>query len=437
MSNGLKSQIKIIDFPSKSKNDDSDRKSGINRNKEGSVRKINSKVYVDFVYIGERVRESSNLPWNESNAKHVRDQLDEVTVAIKSGTFKFAEVFPNSRKKDYFAKKERLLFGGNLTPDQVLFKEYAQAWYDLLKDSGRVAERTLWGYKSYINIYLVPYFGEMSFADLNKSTFDRFVSWAKKQQYRKKAIGNETINKIFVPLKMICKDAAIEYGWNSFYNPFFGFKRLPQADAYEKIFPFSLAEQNKLISNLPNHWRPYFLFAFSSGLRQGEQIAIRLADIDWTKRTIKISRAATRDENGKFKIGRTKNRHSRRTIKLLPVMYDALVAQKKIYDKFKGEYFFCSPQGKRIDPNHLRRRVWMPILEKAEILYREMKQTRHSFATQALSCGENPLWIAKVMGHRDTDMIIRVYGKYIENAGRHEDGANFNGLYNVMMSKEK
>ena len=139
-------------------------------------------------------------------------------MAIKSGSFKFAEIFPNSRKKDYLTEKERLLFGGNLTPNQVLFKGYALAWYDLLKDSGRVAKRTLCGYKSYIDIYLVPYFGEMSFVDLNKSTFDRFVSWAKKQQYRKKPIGNETINKIFVPLKMICKDAAIKYGWSSSYK---------------------------------------------------------------------------------------------------------------------------------------------------------------------------------------------------------------------------
>jgi integrase len=437
MSNGLKSKTKIIAFPPRPKVDESGRKSGINKNREGSVRKVNGKVYVDFVYLGERVRENSNLPWNDSNAKHVRDQLDKIIVKIKSGSFKFAEVFPGSRKKDYFTEKERLMFGGNLTPTQVQFKNYAQVWYDLLRDSGRVVERTLWGYKSYIDNYLVPYFGEMSFSELNKSTFDRFVSWAKKQQYRKKPIGNETVNKIFVPLKMICKNAAIEYGWSSSYNPFFGFKRLPQADAYEKIFPFSLVEQNHLISHLPDHWRPYFLFAFTSGLRLGEQIAIRPTDINWAKKTLKISRAATRDENGKFMIGRTKNRHSRRTINLLPVMNEPLVAQKKIYDRFKGKYFFCTSTGNRIDSDHLRRRVWMPTIKKSGLKYREMKQTRHSFATNALSCGENPLWIAKVMGHRDTDMIIRVYGKYIENAGKHEDGAKFDGIYKGIMSKEK
>jgi len=60
-----------------------------------------------------------------------------------------------------------------------------------------------------------------------------------------------------------------------------------------------------------------------------------------------------------------------------------------------------------------------------------MKQTRHSFATVALSCGESPLWIAKVMGHRNTEMVIKVYSKYIENAAGFSDGAAFNEVTQV------
>jgi integrase len=77
----------------------------------------------------------------------------------------------------------------------------------------------------------------------------------------------------------------------------------------------------------------------------------------------------------------------------------------------------------------LRRRVWIPTLAKAGVPYREMKQTRHSFATNALSCLENPLWIARVMGHRDTNMIIKVYGRYIKDAMGSTDGWKFDNLY--------
>ena len=215
---------------------------------------------------------------------------------------------------------------------------------------------------------------------------------------------------------MICDEAAIEYEWGNTYNPFFGFKKLPEDDPYEKLFPFSIEEQEKILKALSEHWKPFFDTAFKIGLRQGEQLALHPEDIDLEKGLLFIRRAFTKDENGKFMIGKTKNKYSRRTIKLIPLMLDALKSQQPIYKRCNGKYFFCNEDGSRIDNEHLRKCVWKPALKKAGIEYREMKQTRHSFATNALSCGESPLWIAKVMGHRDTDMIIRVYSKYIEDA---------------------
>lgn len=145
----------------------------------------------------------------------------------------------------------------------------------------------------------------------------------------------------------------------------------------------------------------------------------------------------TRDETGKPVEGRTKNRYSRRTIKLIPVMYEALKAQKRIYERFKGKYFFCSPAGTPVSRSNLRGRVWIPALKSAGLEIRDMKQTRHSFATVALSCGESPLWIAKVMGHKNTEMIIKVYGKYIENAGMSNDGTSLNRLYQESKSSSE
>jgi len=58
-----------------------------------------------------------------------------------------------------------------------------------------------------------------------------------------------------------------------------------------------------------------------------------------------------------------------------------------------------------------------------------MKQTRHTFATIALGAGENPLWIANVLGHRNTRMIVSVYSKYVENAHGSKDGNILDSLY--------
>jgi integrase len=78
--------------------------------------------------------------------------------------------------------------------------------------------------------------------------------------------------------------------------------------------------------------------------------------------------------------------------------------------------------GSPVDPNKLRADVWFPALQQAQVAVREMKQTRHSFATNALAYGENPGWIAAVLGHANVDMVIRVYMKYVEDIKGTPDG---------------
>ncbi len=58
-----------------------------------------------------------------------------------------------------------------------------------------------------------------------------------------------------------------------------------------------------------------------------------------------------------------------------------------------------------------------------------MRQTRHSFATNALLYAENALWIANVLGHRNTDMIIKVYAKSIERLQGIPDGGGLAKAY--------
>ena len=102
-------------------------------------------------------------------------------------------------------------------------------------------------------------------------------------------------------------------------------------------------------------------------------------------------------------------------------MLSALSDQKNIYDRLNPDYFFCSPVGTRFDSSNVRIRVWIPALKRAKVRYRAMRQTRHSFATYHLARGKNPLQIAKFMGHRDAEMILKVYAKFIGDAAGIDD----------------
>jgi integrase len=60
------------------------------------------------------------------------------------------------------------------------------------------------------------------------------------------------------------------------------------------------------------------------------------------------------------------------------------------------------------------RTAWIRLLKAADVRYRNPYQTRHTFASMMLSSGEEDLWVAMQMGHTDTAMIRRVYGRYIQ-----------------------
>jgi integrase len=82
-----------------------------------------------------------------------------------------------------------------------------------------------------------------------------------------------------------------------------------------------------------------------------------------------------------------------------------------------------SRQGGPLDITNLRERVWRPALRRAGLRYRTMYQTRHTFATLALSSGEDLGWVALMLGHTSSEMVIRRYHRFIPNLTRRDGSA--------------
>jgi len=95
---------------------------------------------------------------------------------------------------------------------------------------------------------------------------------------------------------------------------------------------------------------------------------------------------------------------------------------------FKGSYVFSCHEGTPLDVNNLRNRVWYPTLRRAGLRGRAMYEIRHTFATLMLSSGENPNWVANMMGHSSTEMLFKRYNKFIPNVTR-RDGSAFLSIW--------
>ncbi len=87
-----------------------------------------------------------------------------------------------------------------------------------------------------------------------------------------------------------------------------------------------------------------------------------------------------------------------------------------------SELVFPNRQGGHINVANLPRRVWYAALEKAGLKRRDLYNTRHTFATHALASGEDPGWVAKMLGHTTLLMLMTRYYRYIPNLTR-QDGS--------------
>ena len=88
-------QLKIIDFPRDRKSSKKVRaRERVNAGKKGRVYGRGGKLWVDFRYLGQRVREPSGLKDSAANRRLVRRQLDLILAEIENGAFEFAKRFP-------------------------------------------------------------------------------------------------------------------------------------------------------------------------------------------------------------------------------------------------------------------------------------------------------------------------------------------------------
>jgi integrase len=115
-----------------------------------------------------------------------------------------------------------------------------------------------------------------------------------------------------------------------------------------------------------------------------------------------------------------------RDIQMSQVVYDALKRQLARSGRLRG-FVFCSSTGHALDHNNITKRIWYPLLRHLGLKQRRPYQTRHTAATLWLAAGENPEWIARQMGHTSTEMLFKVYSRYVPNLTR-KDGSAFERL---------
>jgi integrase len=379
------------------------------KGKSGSVFVKDGKLWVDFRYLGQRVRQSSGLNDTKDNRKKVRNQLDLIIAKINNGEFEFAKCFPKSKRAEYFTELEGRTY--TKRPCDVLFEEYVQSWIKAMELGWSSGQRR--DYLGVINYHLLPFFAKRPFSEFTSVLIKKFLALLKSKKNRQgNPLSAKRIRNIMIPLRNIVRDAFDEHGWHELRDPFNRIK-LPKPTKH-RARPFNFKEWEVLISHIPDWYQPYFNFAVHTGLRPSEQVALKWIAIDDEFIHIELSRVNNQEKAD------LKTDGSRRSIELRPTLTKILEQQHELTKHLQSPYVFLCHNGYVLRQNRLWE-VFKKALLDSGLPVRRMYETRHTFASWALAAGETPAWVARTLGHVDTTMVYRNYVRYIPNL-THTDG---------------
>ncbi|MCO7246600.1 site-specific integrase [Halomonas sp. Mc5H-6] len=388
-------------------------------------RKETGKLYLDFFYQGLRLREQTALKDTPANRKKVEQLLAKIEAKILLDDLDYAEFFPGSKNLQKLGANETAKNQNSQTPnikgthtpvETPLFNDFSDQWFEESKIQWRASH--VRNVSSILDSSLKPAFGKKPIGDITKTDIMAFRAKLAKRKGRGSTglVSSKTINSHMTILRMVLDEAAERF---DFESPYKNIKPLKLQKTH--IEPFSLHEVQRIINNVRADYRNYYTVRFFTGMRTGEVDGLKWKHVDFAKREILVRETLI---NGETEY--TKTDGSQREIPMFGQVYDALKTQYAATGHL-SKYVFCNQSGQPLDHNNVTKRVWYPLLKSLGLTKRRPYQTRHTAATLFLASGENPEWVARMLGHSSTEMLFKVYSRYVPNATR-MDGSAFERL---------
>jgi len=255
-----------------------------------------------------------------------------------------------------------------------------------------------------VNRYILPRWGEYRITSIKKHHIKEWIF-----NELAMVMSFKTVRKYLTPLNGIL-EIAIEHEVID-KNPAENIK-IPKHDK-EDIEIFSSDEVELILKTAKGWFKNYLALSFYTGLRGGEVIALLKNDIDLDSGIINVSKSITK---GKVTTPKTAS-----SVRLMPIFTQLLPYIKNQLELTDSNYLFTNINNNHFNnSNHVRGDTkagrWARLLNKANVEYKRIYATRHTFATQMLNSGKYKIMdIAKLLGHSSPQMIFRNYAKFIKS----------------------
>lgn len=311
------------------------------------------------------------------------------------------------------ALQRRRQRGERIVPVKATFAEFAREWLAAqhhLRPSTR--ERYRWA----IETHLIPVFGRHPLAQIGEDDVARLI--ADMSGKLRPSSVRAAISVLSRIMKRAMRRGAIAT------NPVTGLERWerPQGRPREMRI-LQRHEIDRFLAAAPARHRPMLATLVFCGLRIGEALALRWADVDIAAGRLRVRWQIDAKTGQRVE---PKTVTARRDIVLMPALARVLAAHR-IASACSGDDdpVFASRAGTPLLRSNVRARVLRPTIENAGLggSDRPTLRThdlRHTFASLLIAAGASVVFVASQMGHRKPTVTLDVYA-HLFDARDHAD----------------
>jgi len=159
-----------------------------------------------------------------------------------------------------------------------------------------------------------------------------------------------------------------------------------------------------------------YVVAISTGMRQGELLALKWHDVDLDGARLRVTATLRRTRDGLI-FGEPKSARSRRQVQLMPTAVAALRAHRarQLEERLRCPYWqdpelvFATEVGTPIECGNMMRRSFYPLLERAGLPRIRFHDLRHTAATLLLGQNVNVKVVSEMLGHSQIAITLDLY----------------------------
>jgi len=196
----------------------------------------------------------------------------------------------------------------------------------------------------------------------------------------------------------------------------------------KEMHPLSALEARQLLEAAQgDRLEALYVLAVHTGMRRGELLALKWADVDLDLATVRVRRTLTRGEDGRgYVMGAATKSGKGRHVRLTPRAVEALkrhrARQAKEKLKVGGLYrdqdlVFAGEGGNPINPSNLRNRSFKPLLERAGLPRITFHDLRHTCASLLFQRNVHPKIVQELLGHASVAITLDTYSHMLPGMG--------------------